>query len=198
MIKIDGKYMSKYKYYFRKPKSEIVKDILYGLVMVGAITIAATSPYFLLNLRKTLKWRRKYKKEKVQNAFNKLRRDGCIEIKKINHQIYITLTEEGKRKAGRLQIDALKIKKPKNWDGKWRIVIFDISQLQRFYRDVFRGKLKELDFYPLQKSVWIHPFDCRDEIELLKDFLGLTDREIRLIVAQDIGKADWLEKKFQL
>lgn len=190
--------MAKYKYYLRKPKSEIVKDILYWLMVAGGVAIAATSPYFGLNLWRSFKWRRKYKRKKVSDVFYRLRRRGCVEIKKKGHQIYIALTERGRKEAGWLQIDALKIKKPKTWDRKWRIVIFDISQLKKLYRETFRGKLKELGFYPLQKSVWIHPFDCRDEIELLKDFFGLTEKEVRLILAKDIGRDDWLKKIFKL
>ena len=190
--------MAKYKYYLRKPKSEIAKDILYWLMVAGAVTIAATSPYFGLNLWKSFKQGRKYQRKKVSDVFYRLRRRDCIEIKKKGHQIYITLTERGKREAGWLQIDALKIKKPNRWDGKWRIVIFDIAQLKKLYREAFRGKLKELGFYPLQKSVWIHPFDCRDEIELLRDFFGLTEKEVRFIVTEDIGRDDWLKKLFKL
>jgi DNA-binding transcriptional regulator PaaX len=190
--------MGKYKYYFRKPKSEIVKDIFYWLILTGAVAIAATSPYFLLNLLKSFKHGQKYKRKKVYDTFYRLKKEGCIEIKKINHQIYISLTEKGRKKAGWLQIDTLKIKEPEKWDKKWRIVIFDISQLKKFYREAFRGKLKELGFFPLQKSVWIHPFNCRDEIDLLRDFFGLKEKETRLIIAEDIGKDDWLKKIFKL
>ncbi len=190
--------MSKYKYYFRKPKSEIIKDTLHWLAVTGAISVAATSPYFGLNLLESLTRKKKYKRKQIYDTFSKLKKQGCIEIKNKNHQIYISLTEKGKKKAGWLQIDTLQIKKPKKWDRKWRFVIFDISQLKRFYRDAFRGKLKELGFYPLQKSVWIHPFDCHDEIELLREFFGLTEREMRLILAEDIGKDDWPKKLFKL
>ncbi len=190
--------MTKYKYYFRKPKSEIVKDILYWLVVGGGVAIAATSPYFGLNLWKAVKKGRKYKRKEVSDTFYRLRKRGCIEIKKRGHQIYIGLTERGRKEAGWLQIDALKIKKPKKWDRKWRIVIFDISQLKRLYREAFRGKLKELGFYPLQKSVWIYPFNCRDEINLLREFFGLTEKEVRLIVTKDIEKDNWLKKIFKL
>ncbi len=190
--------MSKYKYYFRKPKSEIVKDILYWLMVAGVVAISATSPYFGVNLIKSIKRWQKHKPKKVYDAFYRLLKSGCVKMEKKKHQIYISLTEKGKKKAGWLQIDALKIKRPKKWDGKWRIVIFDISQLKRIYRDAFRGKLKELGFYRLQKSVWIHPFDCRDEIELLREFFGLSEKEMRLIVAENIGKDDWLKKIFKL
>jgi len=190
--------MSKYKYYFRKPKSEIVKDIFNYLLLSGAIYIAANSPYFTFNLLKNLKKFRKYNKKKIRDAFYNLRRQGYIEIKKKNHQIYINLTKKGKKKAGWMQIDSLKIKKPKKWDRKWRIVIFDIAQLKKIYREAFRGKLKEIGFYPLQKSVWIHPFDCYDEIELLKDFFGLSDKEVRLITAEKIDEDSSLKKIFKL
>ncbi len=188
----------KYKYYFKKPRSEITKDIIKWLAISGAVCIAATSPYFSINLMRGLKRWRKYKRQKVYNAFWSLCRQGCIIIKKSNHQVYISLTEEGRRRAGWLQIDALKIKRPKKWDGKWRMVIFDIAQLKNIYREAFRGKLKELGFVPLQKSVWIHPFDCEDEIELLRKFFGFSEKEMRLIVAQHIGNDSNLRKTFKL
>ncbi len=190
--------MTKYKYYFRKPRSEIVKDVLSWLMVAGMIYIAAGSPYFVANVSKSFKKARKYKKKRVYDTFYKLQKQGCIKITKKNKQIYISLTEKGRKKAGWLQIDSLKIKRPKKWDGKWRIVIFDIAQLKKMYREAFRGKLKELGFRPLQKSVWIHPFDCQDEIELLKDFFGLSEKEMRFIVAQDIGQDDKIKKNFNL
>ena len=163
------------------------------------ICVAATSPYFGVNLIRGIKrWRRykKYKKRKITDAFKRLQKQGCLNIKIVKNQIYIHLTEEGKKLAGWTQIDALKIARPKKWDGKWRLVIFDIAQLKKFYREAFRGKLKELGFYPLQKSVWIYPFDCRDEFELLRDFFGLSEKEVRLIVTEDIGKDNWLREIF--
>ena len=194
--------MTKYKYYFKKPRSEIVKDILYWLSVAGMVAIAATSPYFGINLvrgiKKWMKYKDKLKKKRITSTFRRLMKQGAIDIKWQGKQIYISLTEKGKKMAGWLQIDALKIKPPKKWDKKWRIVIFDISQLKRIYREAFRGKLKELGFYPLQKSVWIHPFDCRDEIELLRNFFGLSHKEMRLIVAEDVGPDDWLRAKFKL
>ncbi len=190
--------INKYKYYFRKPKSEIIKDILYWLMISGAIYVAASSPYFVLNLQRNFRRWQRYKNKKISDAFYRLRKEGCLIMEKKNHQIYISLTEKGKKKAGWLQIDSLKIKRPKKWDGKWRLVIFDISQIKKLYREAFRGKLKELGFYPLQKSVWIYPFDCRAEIELLKEFFGLSDKELRLIVTEDIGEDNKLQQLFKL
>jgi DNA-binding transcriptional regulator PaaX len=190
--------MTKYKYYLKKPRSETAKDILYWLATGSLICLAATSPYFGINLIRGVKRWKKHNKRNVISAFKRLEKRGCIDIKMVRNQIYIHLTEEGKKLDGWMQIDALKIKRPKRWDGRWRLVIFDISQLKKFYREAFRGKLKELSFYPLQKSVWIYPFDCRDEIELLRDFFGLSEKEVRLITCEGIGKDDWLKKLFSI
>lgn len=190
--------ISKYKYYFRKPKSEIVKDVFRTLFTVGAISIAGSSPYFLSNLWKGYRRWRKYPKEKFRDAFTSLLRQGYIEVTQQNHQIFINLTDEGKKKAGWLQIDSLEITRPKNWDGKWRLVIFDIVELKKKHRDAFRGKLKELGFYQLQKSVWVYPYNCRDEIDLLRDFFGLEKEDLRLIVSDVIGPDKKIRRNFVL
>lgn len=190
--------MTKYKYYFKKPRSEIVKDVLMALLVSGMVCIAATSPYFGTNLIKGFKYRKKYPKKKVYDTFYKLKRNGFIRTKSQKGQIYIFLTEKGKKKAGWLQVDELKIKKPKKWDKKWRLVAFDISQPKFIYREALRGKLKELGFFQLQKSIWIHPFNCKDEISLIKDFFGFSEDEMRFIIANNIGREKELKEIFKL
>ena len=76
--------------------------------------------------------------------------------------------------------------------------MFDISQVRKANREAFRGKLRELGFRPLQKSIWIYPYDCRDETELLRDFFGLSDNEFRLVVAENIGDDIFMKKVFRL
>ena len=190
--------MSKYRYYFRKPKSEIAKDILGSLIIGGMIAVAATSPFFIVNLIKGLKGLKKYPNKKVYDNFYKLRKQGLVDFYKKNNQIYISLTEKGKKKAGWMQIDALKIKKPKKWDGKWRILLFDIMETKKFHREALRGKLIELGFRLLQKSAWIIPYECKDEIGLLKSFFGLSDKEVKLAVVSNIEGEKELKEKFKL
>ncbi|MBI2123799.1 MAG: hypothetical protein HYU04_00990 [Candidatus Wildermuthbacteria bacterium] len=187
-----------YKYRFRKPRAKIVKDILSWLFIGGAIALAATSPYFIQNLVFGYKRWNKYSKRKLSTTFDQLRRAGAVSIETRNKQIYISLTPEGRKKAGIFQIDCLKIKKPKQWDEKWRLLSFDINEKKKFIREALRGKLKQLGFYPFQKSIWIHPFDCANEIKLLKTFFGLTDKETRLIVAENIGRDDDWKRLFKL
>jgi len=190
--------MSKYKYYFRKPKSEITKDILKWLVTSGMIYVAASSPYFVISLMRNSKRWKRYKRKNIYNAFYRLQKNGCINIREKDHQFYVSLTPKGKKKANWLQIDSLEIKRPKKWDKKWRILMFDISELKKFHRELLRGKLKELGFYQLQKSVWLIPFDCRDELGLLKDFFGFSEKEVRMIIAENIGSDSKFKKIFRI
>ncbi len=191
----------KHKYYFRKPRSEITKDIFQWLLLGGMVIIAATSPYFGIHAWRAFQRQQRYKKYPKRNfsdVFTRLYRKGLIETEQNGHNLRITLTEEGRRRAGYLQIDALKIRRPKTWDKKWRLVMFDIAQPKLKHRNALRGKLEELGFALYQKSVWLHAFDCKDEIAILKDFFGLQDKEISLIIAAKIDREEYFKKRFKL
>ena len=190
--------IKKYNYYFRKPRSEITKDIFKWLCIGGAVAIAASSPYFVRNLLSSRKEFKKYSNPRISSTFDRLRREGYLSIKNKGNQIYISLTKEGKKKAGMFQLEALMVKRPKKWDRKWRLVIFDIPEKRKIAREALRGKLIELGFCSFQKSVWISPFDCVAEIELLKDFFELPDSEMQLVVAENIGKDSKWRKIFKL
>ena len=189
----------RYKYYFKKPKSEIAKDIILGLALAGSVLAVSTlSPYSTASALLRLLKNKRYSKKNCYNVFYRLKKQGYLATEIHNHQIYISLTAEGKKKAGRFQIDSLSIKKPKKWDKKWRIVIFDIQDKHRVKREALRGFLKRLTFYQLQKSVWIYPFDCEDEIRLLQEFFGFTNQELQLIVAETVDNAEKLRRHFKV
>lgn len=176
------------------------KEILKYLLLTGAVAIAASSPYFVLNLMKNIskeRYRAKYRRKFVY-AFNYLKKKGLIEIERENHDVYIALTKEGRKRAGKYQIDDLKIGKPKKWDKKWRVVIFDVPAVSRLIRDIFRKKLKEFGFYPLQKSIWVCPYPCKEEIKLLRDFLGLTNRQIQVLEVVKLEEDQFIRKNFNL
>ena len=190
----------KVKYYLKKPRSEIVKDVLIFLALGTGLVLAGSSPLFVQRLLTELskKQKKTYNQQSFRNAFYRLKREGYLAIEKHNHQIYISLTQEGKRRAGRFQINELFIPKPKRWDGKWRVVIFDIQHKQRIKREALRGFLKRMGFHQLQKSVWVHPYDCGAEIELLQEFFGFTAQECTLIVAEHIQDDGVLRRIFRL
>ena len=109
----------------------------------------------------------------------------------------IVLTEKGKLHAIRFKIDDMQIAKPKKWDRKWRIVVFDIPEKRRNARDALRRKLRELDFYELQKSVFIHPFECRDEIDFIAEVFQIRPH-LRYGILENITNEAELVKHFKL
>ncbi len=54
------------------------------------------------------------------------------------------------------------------WNGLWYVLIFDVPESERHYRDTLRGFLKRLQMGCLQKSVWVTPRDIRPEYDDLE------------------------------
>jgi len=191
------------------PKTrKVARLILKTLLLAGAVAVASTSPAFgpktMAQLVKNIKYKFKRKEKKYQvqpdytNSFYYLKEKGFIYMENRGGQLYIALTEEGKKKAGKYQIDDLEIKKPEKWDGKWRIMIFDIHDKQKIKREALRGKIKELGMFQLQKSVWIYPYDFFKEIKMLRDFFGLTKDEMKIIIASVVEDDIKLKEFFKL
>jgi len=180
----------------------LTKKIMYGLLIGGVFAIAATSPYFGFYLQKKLfsssKKKSRTSKQQWNNAFYYMKRRGYLNFEKKNGQIYITLTKEGKKKVGKYSIDDLKIEKPKKWDGKWRIVIFDIPDITRLTREALRGKLIEFGFYKLQQSIWVFPYECTKEIKFIRQFFGLDAKHLQLIVAAELEEEEKLCRIFKV
>lgn len=77
----------------------------------------------------------------------------------------LSITDKGKRRLAKAEIASLRIEKPKSWDKNWRIVFYDIPEDCKLGRNAISAKLRSIGFHQLQKSVWVHPFPCREIIE---------------------------------
>jgi DNA-binding transcriptional regulator PaaX len=120
-----------------------------------------------------------------------------VEIKENSNRSYtLILTNKGKLKSLTYYFQEMKIEK-KNWDNKWRAVIFDIPEKLRSGRDVLREKLKQLGFYELQKSVFVFPYECADEIEFIIELFNLR-KYVRFGVFETIDNEFHLKKIFKL
>lgn len=127
-----------------------------------------------------------FKKARVVDY--KEKSDGSVEI---------ILTEKGRRKALRYKLDEIKIEKPSRWDKKWRIIIFDIPEKKKRAREALRFKLRELGFKELQKSVFVFPYECKDEINFVIEVFELRPY-VKLIRADSITNEDELKLYFDL
>ncbi|MFH0791608.1 MAG: hypothetical protein V1905_00080 [bacterium] len=110
--------------------------------------------------------------------------------------ITLVLNNKGKIKALNYQFDEMKIKTGK-WDGLWRLVIFDIPEKYRRGRDALREKLIDLGFRELQKSAFVFPYPCQDEVEFIVEFFNLRPF-VRQATVKDIDNGLHLKKKFHL
>ena len=124
------------------------------------------------NTAKTIIWRLE-KKGLVKKTDNKL-----------------ILTETGKSFYDDIKN---KINKKESWDGKFRIVMFDVPENRKSQREFLRYALRRQEYNQLQKSVFLGKFP------LEKDFIeSLIEKNIyqylRMIVVGDIDDESILEK----
>ena len=107
------------------------------------------------------------------------------------------LTHKGKKTLNENKIWSLAIPTPKVWDGKWRMVLFDIPVDKRKRRDAFRLRLKELGLTLYQNSVWAYPYPLEDTIAPIAHFYGLS-KCVSFIVAEKISKEASFRKRYRL
>ncbi len=129
-------------------------------------------------------------KGSFSRALYELKRCGYLEEIEIKNTKALKLTNKGK-------LRIIGINKKKKWDGLWRLVAFDIEEIRRKTRNVFRSKLVELGYKPLQKSLWICPYDVSEQLEELIDLLYLKDNA-RYFVTKIISDQDEYLEMFKL
>lgn len=133
----------------------------------------------------------KRNKQTVYNTVNRLEKEGyLVEVEERGRKRY-RATLKGKAK-----IFAY-LKKDKKWDGKWRIVVFDVPEKKKRLRNYFRGCLINLGFRQLQKSVWISPYNIADTIEELIR-LCRAKEYVHYLLVEELDNRDVLMKLFKL
>ncbi|MDP3015235.1 MAG: hypothetical protein Q8N28_02375 [bacterium] len=172
---------------FNKPKNAVQ-----WLIFLAAIGITLSSPYgtrtFWRELNKYLE--KKSEKEKISFPQGKisqtiyyLKKQKIISFAEENGKIALTLTEKGKRRKLEYDLNNIVIPKPNVWDRRWRLLMFDIPESYKFARNALRWKLKNLGFIQFQKSVWIYPYHCENEIDFLTEHFSIA-RFINLLTVQ--------------
>ncbi|MEK7542644.1 MAG: CRISPR-associated endonuclease Cas2 [Patescibacteria group bacterium] len=135
--------------------------------------------------------------EKLKREIHSLYKADLIAIEQgaDGSHTYI-LSRQGKLKALSYRFENMKIPKHK-WDKKWRLVSFDIPEDYRHARDALRQKLRQIGFSELQKSVFVVPYECKNEIKFLTDFFEVG-KYVRYGVLESIDNDRDLRKIFHL
>jgi DNA-binding transcriptional regulator PaaX len=125
-----------------------------------------------------------------------MRRQGLLAYRTEDYEHGLVITPAGRKRASTLNLETLSIPHPEAWDHKWRIVFFDIPEKQKPQRDALSRKLRQLGFLQLQRSVWIHPFPARSQVETVA-LAHHVDRYITYIETSYLDSHEKLEERFR-
>lgn len=169
-----------------------IRDIL---ILLGTGTFLAASlvmPGLPIVLKPFLDEKRK-KEENEWKKFNtwrlkqllkRMHQQKLVDVVEQDEGHLVKISDNGKKKLLKFNLDEMELK-DKKWDGKWRIIIYDILTGKKKQANLFRRTLKRLKFFQLQRSVYITPFKCYDEIEYLRQICAV-DREVIILTVSGL------------
>ncbi len=179
-------------------KIAMVALCVLALASVPVLVLGAGAMGNALQCFKMFKGSSKYSKKQIQSAVESMKHQKLIEyVADKNGKTVVQITKKGQVKLRTFDIELMKIHTPKKWDGKWRLVMFDIPMRFTKGREALRYHLKELNFFQFQKSAWIYPFPCEDEIIFIADFFGVG-KYVEVLTVESILRDDKLKKYFHL
>lgn len=170
-------------------------EILRALAIGAAVIVITSSPAGTRRLIKGFK--KEWKRRNALLALERLRRRRFVDfVEQRDGTLRITITTLGKQKVRQWDLERHRIQKPKQWDRRWHIVASDISEKRKKGRDALRVMLTRWGFYKLQESIYVHPYPCEDEIDLLRELFFLPDHEVLCFSTDHISREERLKKHF--
>ena len=172
------------------------KSLTREILFIAAAGPVVLSSLFLPNaaqmLKPLIKWRKNWDKidrRLIYNAVRRLNQKRLVELVGKGDKLYIKITNNGKKIIKNFDYDDIELAKPKTWDKKWRLVIFDIPDKKQKERRALSKKLKDIGFYALQESVFVYPYDCCDEIDFICEFLSIS-RFVNYCIVESVYKRE--------
>ena len=174
--------------------------ILRTLAAGGVMSVALVAPKTLKLLKKldrpaanrTSLYRR------ITKAITDLEYAGLVQTFGERGHRRVKLTRKGMAKIESVFAAEYCIPVPAFWDGKWRVVIFDIREKRRMARAQLRILLSNAGFVRLQDSVWVHPYPCDEFIELVRAHLRSGTGEMLSFTAEALESDRHLREHFNL
>src|SRR3989344_1021605 len=150
-------------------KKLVQRAILGSLAVGGVLAMDAVAPNSLQLLGLLgLGNKRRIFRSSIYRSRDALLDKKYIEFIETTDGKKLRITRLGKGYLKELEGKRYVFNRPKKWDGKFRMLSFDIKETRRKTRDQLRFALKQIGFYQLQKSVWVFPYDCEELVTLLK------------------------------
>jgi len=125
--------------------------------------------------------------------------DSKLLKKKINKDGAVTLilSNQGRKQALTYKLEKMKLPKHKKWDGKWRIVMYDIPEYKRSGRNSLRSSIVKAGMCEMQQSVFVYPYECKKEVDFIVELYGLS-RYVRYAELSFIDNELHLKKTFNI
>ncbi|PIR86478.1 hypothetical protein COU13_00645 [Candidatus Kaiserbacteria bacterium CG10_big_fil_rev_8_21_14_0_10_43_70] len=177
--------------YKRREMAKIILKILGAGIIIGGIAVAPN----MVQVVSLFDPKNPSERRRIWRSIKHFEQKGDIRIQKKSGKI--TLTSQGKEAYSKELIWDLQVKKPLRWDGKWRLVAFDIPAKRTYVRHALRQKLDDLGFALYQRSLYIFPYDCRKEISFVVDHFKIR-RHVCYIEAEHIEGASKFIRHFDL
>ncbi|MBI2004826.1 CRISPR-associated endonuclease Cas2 [Patescibacteria group bacterium] len=170
---------------------------LYSAAALSMVLLAPNTLRLLKRIDPDLAKKRK-PGYRIQQAVRRLESRGLVQQEGKGKEWRILLTTKGEKFAERLEVvRRIEIRQPRRWDGKWRVVIFDVWEKRKQVRERLRNILKKAGFYMLQDSVWVHPYPCEELIAFIRSDLKLGSG-ILYIIAEGLENDKHLKQHFDL
>ena len=151
----------------RRRKQNIQHALLASVAVTGLLAWAVLAPNTLQLLRYLPGERNKFG-HRIRTAAGRLVAKGRATWIEKKGKKYLRITNLGRRELALEQAKITLTAQKKRWDGRWRMVVFDIPERRRRVRNRLREVMQEVGFVRMQDSVWVYPHDCEDFIALLK------------------------------
>lgn len=146
--------------------------------------------------RRHLKQLEDYFPSHIERSVKGLLRKGWVEKINTADGIMVRITILGREQMLFYDLEKIELKKNK-WDGKWRMVLFDIEELNKRKRNQLRKYLKQMKLYQMQESAYVTPYDCEKEIKYIREILNIP-HGVKIGVLESLENSEDLEKVFGL
>lgn len=174
--------------------------LLRSIAVTGVISVALIAPKMtrlLKELDRPAKNRARLY-QRITQGLNRLEQNGLVTVTGKYAERRVKITEKGREMMEQIEFGEYVIPEPAFWDGKWRVLIFDIREKRRRTRTQLRRLLHGAGFVRVQDSVWVYPYPCDEFVSLVRAHLRSGIGEMRIFVAEALESDKDLREHFKL
>lgn len=153
----------------RSITSKLVDEVIRFAAYGGALTATLVAPNIVQALDKPLRTLDKKlddrdKLRETQRVVRYMKHQGLLAG---SYEHGLQLTDKARERLAHIELRDLSVQPQQIWDKRWRIIIYDIPEEHKSARNALGSNLLSYGCFQLQKSTWITPFPCREDITAL-------------------------------